>query len=240
MRGALSRFDTAPIMAAAASLADPGTPRRAQSDAEEFANTLSHAFGCVVALAAWPLLADAAQRQSGVRGMLAVGLFCMTMALQYAASTACHGLPPGRARQWARSIDHAAIFLFIAGSASPFTLGAMADAAGTLTFALVWTLALWGAALKLRRRLTNRRLSTGLYVLFGWLAVLAAWQGARMLDGGAVGWLVAGGLAYLVGAAFFVFDATLRFGHFLWHLCVLAGSACHVAAAIGPGAHGFA
>lgn len=211
-------------------------PQRAQSPAEEWANTLSHALGCAIALAAWPLLAAAAQRHSGTRGALAVGLFCATMVLQYAASTACHGLPPGRAKQWFRTIDHAAIFLFIAGSASPFTLGVMDGVAGALTSALVWTLALWGAALKLQRRLTNRRLSTGLYVLFGWLAVLAAWHGARMVDASVVGWLLAGGVAYLVGAAFFVCDATLRFGHFVWHLCVLAGSACHLCAAVGPGA----
>ena len=173
-------------------------PHRAQSRAEEWANTLSHAFGCAIALAAWPLLADAAQRHSGTRGALAVGLFCATMVPQYAASTACHGLPPGRAKQRFRAIDHAAIFVFIAGSASPFTLGAMDGAAGALTSGLVWTLALWGAALKLQRRLTNRRLSTGLYTLFGWIAVLAAWQGARMVDATALGWLLAGGIAYLV------------------------------------------
>jgi len=226
-------------MDAAASSSRGRAPHRAQSASEEWANALSHALGCALALAVLPPLLDAAQRQSGPRGALAVGLFGATMVLQYAASTACHGLPPGRAKQWFRSIDHAAIFLFIAGSASPFTLGVLDGAAGLVTSALVWSLALCGAALKVRRRLTNRRLSTGLYLLFGWLAALAAWHGASMVDASALGWLLVGGLAYLIGAAFFVFDATLRFGHFVWHLCVLAGSACHLFAAIGPGVRGF-
>jgi len=212
-------------------------PHRAQSPAEERANALSHGLGVVVALAVWPLLAEIARRQSGWQGLLAVSLFCTTMALQYAASAACHGLRSERARHRARSADHAAIFLFIAGSASPFTLGVLAGAEGWITFTLVWGLALCGAVLKLRGRLTNRRLSTGLYVLFGWLALLAAWHGAGMLDGGTVAWLLAGGIAYLVGAAFFVFDAALHFGHFVWHLCVLGGSACHLLAALGPALH---
>ena len=88
--------------------------------------------------------------------------------------------------------------------------------------------------MKLRRRLTSRRLSTGLYILLGWLALLVAWPGLQALEPPALLWLLGGGLAYLVGTAFFVFDSALRFGHFLWHLFVLAGSGCHVCAALWP------
>jgi hemolysin III len=213
------------------------SPGRAQSRAEELANTLSHALGCVLALVVWPLLSDAARQQSGMLGVAGVSVFCASMALQYAASTIYHALTPGRAKQWARSVDHAAIYLFIAGSSTPFTLGVMHWPAGAATCALVWTLAVWGASLKLRRRLTNRRLSTGLYILLGWLAVLAAWPGMRQLDPAALVWLLGGGAVYLLGTAFFVFDASLRFGHFVWHLFVLAGSGCHVCAALWPALH---
>ncbi|WP_128001441.1 PAQR family membrane homeostasis protein TrhA [Piscinibacter defluvii] len=212
----------------------PAAADRVQSRAEEWANTLSHGLGIGLALLAWPMLAEAAQRQSGTPGMIGVALFCATMLLQYLASTVYHALPPGRAKQWARAVDHAAIFVFIAGSSSPFTLGLLQGPAGVATCALVWSLALAGVWLKLHRRLTNRRLSTGVYILLGWLALLAALPGLRTLDPSALAWLLGGGLAYLLGSAFFMFDASLRFGHFVWHLFVLAGSGCHVCAALWP------
>ncbi len=208
--------------------------RRAQTRGEERANALSHGLGVLLALAAWPMLSEAAGARSGATGTAGVSIFCATMVLQYLASTIYHALPGGRAKLWARAFDHAAIFIFIAGSSTPFTLGLMAGPAGALTCALLWTLALCGAALKLRRRLTNRRLSTGLYILLGWVALLLAWPGLQALETPALLWLLAGGLAYLAGTAFFVFDASLRFGHFLWHLFVLAGSGCHVCAAVWP------
>jgi hemolysin III len=206
---------------------------RDQSRTEEFANAASHALAGLLPLLAWPTLAAAAQRQGGEWSVFAVAVFCVTMELQFIASVVCHALPPGRAKLWARSVDHAAIYVFIAGSSTPFTLGAMPGTAGVATCALVWALALAGAGLKLMRRLTNRRLSTGLYVLLGWCALLAAWPGVRMLDSTALLWLLAGGISYLVGTAFFVFDSSLRFGHFVWHLFVMAGSGCHLCAALG-------
>lgn len=205
---------------------------RTQSRHEEWANAASHALGVVLVIAAWPWLAAAASRQGGRVGEAAMGLFLATMLLQYGISALYHALPPGRGKLWARSADHAAIFLFIAGSATPFTLGLLGGRAGALTCALLWALALAGAWLKLLRRLTNARLSTGLYLLFGWLAMLLVAPDLQQLDLATVAWLVGGGLSYMVGAAFFVFDASLRFGHFIWHLFALAGSACHVAAAI--------
>jgi hemolysin III len=211
---------------------------RSQSLPEEWANTVSHAAGVLLVLAAWPWLAEAAQRQGGWRGVAAMAIFAVTMALQYGASAVYHGLPSGpgwiRAKLWARSVDHAAIYLFIAGSATPFTLGLLHGKAGVLTCVLIWTLALAGAWLKLMRRLTSARLSTGLYILFGWLALLLAWPDLQQIDRSALLWLLGGGVAYLVGAGFFVFDASLRFGHFIWHLFALAGSGCHLCAAVWP------
>lgn len=208
---------------------------RLQTRAEEMANAASHALACALPLAAWPALAAAAPRHNGALGVAAVAVFCITMVLVFLASAVYHALPHGRAKLWARAVDHAAIYLFIAGSATPFTLGAMtgwSGWAGIATCALLWLLALAGAALKLMRRLTQRRLSTGLYLLLGWCAALAALPGVAALDASALAWLLAGGAAYLVGTAFFVFDTSLRFGHFIWHLFVMAGSGCHLAAAL--------
>jgi hemolysin III len=207
---------------------------RSQSRPEEWANAVSHAAGVLLVLTAWPWLAEVAQRQGGWRGVAAMAVFALTMALQYGASAVYHGLPAGRAKLWARSLDHAAIYIFIAGSATPFTLGLLHGKAGVLTCALIWTLALAGAWLKLMRRLTNARLSTGLYILFGWIALLLAWPDLQQIDRSALFWLLGGGAAYLVGAGFFVFDTSIRFGHFIWHLFALAGSGCHVCAAVWP------
>ncbi|MFT3953938.1 MAG: hemolysin III family protein [Piscinibacter sp.] len=198
------------------------------------ANAASHALACALPLIAWPALAAAAPRHAGRLGVASVAVFCATMVLVFLASAVYHALPAGRAKLWARSVDHAAIYLYIAGSSTPFTLGAMPGWAGIATCALLWALALTGAALKLMRRLTNKRLSTGLYLLLGWAALLAAWPGLVAMDVSVLLWLAGGIAAYLVGTAFFVFDSSLRFGHFVWHLCVMAGSGCHLAAAMGP------
>jgi hemolysin III len=207
---------------------------RTQSRPEEWANTASHALGVLLVLAAWPWLTQAGLRQSGTLGAAAMSVFVLTMALQYSLSAVYHALSPGRAKLWARSADHAAIYLLIAGSATPFALGLLGGKAGAATCALIWALALMGAWLKMMRRLTSVRLSTGLYVLFGWLAALLLWPDLQHIDHAAMLWLVGGGVAYMVGAGFFVFDASLRFGHFIWHLFVLAGSSCHVCAVVWP------
>jgi hemolysin III len=207
---------------------------RSQSRPEEWANAVSHAAGVALTLAAWPWLAEAAQRQGGRLGVAAMAAFVATLVLQYGASALYHGLRPGRAKLWARAVDHAAIYLLIAGSATPFALVLIGGQAGLLTGLVIWALALTGAWLKLMRRLTSARVSTGLYLLFGWLAALLLAPELRQLDPATLLWLAAGGASYMVGAGFFVFDASLRFGHFIWHLFALAGSSCHVCAAIWP------
>jgi hemolysin III len=208
--------------------------RRIQTRPEEWANAASHGLGVLLVVAAWPWLTQAGVRQSGTLGAAAMSVFVFTMALQYGLSAAYHALSPGRAKLWLRSADHAAIYLLIAGSATPFALGLLGGDAGAITCALIWALALAGAWLKMMRRLTSARLSTGLYVLFGWMAALLLWPDLQHIDRTAMVWLVSGGAAYMVGAGFFVFDASLRFGHFIWHLFVLAGSSCHVCAVVWP------
>jgi hemolysin III len=213
----------------------PSDRRRAQSPGEERANALSHALALPLALAAAPWLVAAGHARSGVLGGFAAAVFCGSMALQYLASCVCHALPHGRAKLWARAVDHAAIYLFIAGSATPFVLTALVGVNRTLglaTCALIWLLALAGAWLKLTRRLTNRRWSTGLYVLLGWTAFLAMSPALWHIDPGTLTLLVAGGAAYMAGTVFFVYDHALRFGHLAWHLLVMAGSGCHAAAAL--------
>jgi hemolysin III len=208
---------------------------RPQTDSEERVNALSHGLGLVGAAAVWPLLSDFAAQRGGRLGTLGFAVFVLTMMGVYAASMVYHALPPGRAKRWAHRCDHAAIFLFIAGSYTPFALGPLRDAGGLPLLAGVWALALLGIACKALGRLRHPLASTGLYVAMGWCALLVLEPLTRQLGRDAVGLLLAGGAAYSVGALFFLFDHRLRYGHFVWHLFVLAGSGCHVAAALQPG-----
>ena len=209
-------------------------PERPQTAAEELANAVSHGLGLLLALASLPVVVEFAARHGSLVKLVGVSVFSATMILVYFASALYHALPPGRAKRWCNTLDHVAIYLFIAGSYTPVALGRLPDGPGWTLLGLVWALAVIGALLKITRRLVNPLLSTTLYVAMGWLAVFAAGPVLRDLPPGVLTWLLAGGLAYLVGVVFFVLDSRLRFGHFVWHLFVLAGSACHFLAVLGP------
>ncbi|MBI3153828.1 MAG: hemolysin III family protein [Burkholderiales bacterium] len=209
----------------------PPAERRPQSAAEERLNTLSHGIGFVAAAAAWPLLSDHAAQRGGALAAFGIAVFCLAAILVYAASMVYHALPEGRAKDWARRLDHASIFVFIAGSYTPFALGPLHGGIGEPLLAGVWGVALIGAGCKFRGRLQHRLVSTLLYCALGWMA-LALLGPLAARSGAAVPWLLAGGAAYTLGAAFYLADDRLRFAHFVWHLAVLAGSGCHVLAAL--------
>ena len=207
--------------------------RRPQSGGEERANSISHAFGFVLALASLPLLLGVGRSAAASRtGSVGACVFSVTMMLLYGASAMYHALPEGRAKRVFNQLDHSAIYVFIAGSYTPFALGALHGAWGWTLFGLVWGLAATGVALKGFRLLQQPYLSTGLYVAMGWLVLIAAAPLVRQVAGGGLVLLVAGGVAYSVGAVFFLLDSRLRYGHFVWHLFVLAGSTCHFFAAL--------
>jgi len=124
-------------------------------------------------------------------------------------------------------LDHSAIYLLIAGTYTPFALGALRGPWGWTLFGLVWGLALLGVGLKASKRLNRPALSTGLYLTMGWIVVIAVKPLLELVPTGGLWWLVAGGLAYTGGVVFFVFDNRWRYSHFIWHLFVLAGTVCH-------------
>jgi len=207
------------------------TRARAQSPGEEMANSISHGLGLLLAVASLPILLHfVAQREGGVVAVnaLSASLFCGTMILLYAASTIYHALPAGRAKR----IDHAAIYLFIAGSYMPYLLGVLRGPWGWSLFGVVWGTALVGVLAKLFNRLRRPLWSTGIYIAMGWVALVAAVPLFERLPAAELSWLVAGGLAYTLGAVVFHFDERLRYGHLVWHLFVLAGSACHFVAVL--------
>ena len=202
------------------------TRDRPQSIAEEIANSLSHGLALLLALAAAPVLIVATARGHAAN-LVGSSVFAATMVMLYLSSTVYHGLPPGRAKALCAKLDHGAIYLFIAGSYTPFALGALHGAWGWTLFGLVWGLAVVGLALKAFDRLTHPLLSTGLYLAMGWLVVIAAVPLLERVASAGVAWLVAGGIAYTAGVVFYLTDARVKFGHFVWHLFVMAGTTCH-------------
>jgi hemolysin III len=205
---------------------------RAQTLGEEVANAVSHGIGFLLAAASLPVLVQFASRHGGTASVVAASIFAATMMLLYFVSTLYHALPAGRAKVWFNRLDHAAIYVFIAGSYMPWLLGALRGPWGWSLFGVVWSAAALGVAAKLFNRLRHPFWSTGLYVAMGWVAVVAIVPLVERVPGAGLAWLVAGGLAYTLGAVVFLLDNRIRYAHFVWHLFVIAGSACHFCAAL--------
>ncbi|MFA5699790.1 MAG: hemolysin III family protein [Desulfuromonas sp.] len=202
-------------------------PSRRQSRSEELANSISHGIALGAMLVGTPFLILNAVRQGEVGYIIGAAVFCATAILLYLSSTLYHALKPGKAKRVFRTIEHSAIFLLIAGTYTPFTLGVLGGAWGWTLFGLVWGLALVGVVLKAFKWLSNPIFSTSIYLLMGWLMIIAVKPLLARVPTPGLLWLLAGGLAYTVGVAFYATDSRLKFGHLIWHFFVMAGTACH-------------
>ena len=205
---------------------------RPQTLGEEIANAISHGLGFLLAIASLPILVVMAARHGTALNIVAVSIFSVTMMLLYLSSTLYHALPEGKVKDFLARVDHAAIYLFIAGSYTPFALGVLHGATGWTLFGAVWAMAAAGIAVKLMDMLKHPLWSTGLYVAMGWSALLAAGPLIHAMPFTGLLWLLAGGVAYTLGAIVFIFDSRARYMHFAWHLFVLAGTTCHFFAAL--------
>ena len=205
---------------------------RAQSLGEEIANSVSHGLMLLAALAALPFLIAAAG-QLGVANLVGASVFAATLVLLYLASTLYHALPAGRAKRLFLKLDHGAIYIFIAGSYTPFTLGALSGPWGWTLFGLVWSFAAVGVTLKAVDRLSHPWLSSGLYLAMGWLVLIAAVPLVERVPWPGLALLVGGGVAYSAGVVFFLLDSRLRYAHAVWHGFVVAGSVSHFFAVLG-------
>ena len=210
--------------------------RREQSIGEEIANGISHGAGLVAALVATPFLIVHAVRNGEIGFIVGASIFATTMVLLYLASTLYHALPTSKSKRVFRVIEHSAIYLLIAGTFTPFSLGVLGGGWGWTLFGLIWGLAIIGVALKVNGRMSNPVISTGYYLLMGWLILIAAKPLYDRMPVSGILWLVAGGVAYSAGVAFFATDWRLRYGHFIWHLFVVAGTTCHYFAVLWYGA----
>jgi len=198
----------------------------AQSPGEELANSVSHGVGLLAAIAATPVLLLSAIRHGDAARIAGAGVFAAAMVLLYLASTLYHALPGNRAKRVFQVLDHAAIFLMIAGTYTPFTLGVLRGAWGWTLFGLVWGLALAGIVLTAAGGVRYPKLTTSLYLGMGWLILVAVKPLWLRMPPEGLFWLLAGGIAYTVGVVFYA-AKRLRYGHFVWHLFVIAGTACH-------------
>lgn len=210
-------------------MSTPAPRHRPQSRGEEIANSISHGLGFVLALVAAPVLVVAATRRGTTSDLVAVSVFAAAMALMYLSSTIYHALPHGRAKEAFHVLDHAAIYLLIAGTYTPFTLGVLQGGWGWTLFGLVWGLAAIGVVTKMFAGIRWHGLSTIVYVVMGWLVLIAAKPLWDSLPTAGLLWLLAGGIAY-TGGVFFYVRKDLRYGHLVWHLFVLAGTVCHFVA----------
>ncbi len=199
---------------------------------EELANALTHGAGLVASLVALPVLVLAATHGGDALQIVGAGVFGMTLILLYGASAAYHAALPSPRKLMLRRIDHSAIYLLIAGTYTPFALGPLRGPWGWSLLGAVWTMAVIGVVIKSMRAFGQGWLSTALYVGMGWFAVVAVGPLVSRVGWSGLQWLLAGGLAYTGGVVFYATDRRLRFGHAIWHLFVLAGSACHFVAVL--------
>ncbi len=204
--------------------------KHVQTVGEEIANSISHGLAFVVAVAASPMLILTALSR-GTMDVIGATIFTITVMLLYLASTLYHAWPMSKTKRFFHVLDHVAIFLLIAGTYTPFTLGVLQDGWGGLLFTFIWLLAAGGITMTVVSRVGYPRLAVALYLMMGWLIVVAIWPLWLAMPLAGLLWLVAGGLAYTVGVGFYVAQGW-PYSHFIWHLFVIAGTTCHFIAVL--------
>ncbi len=189
-------------------------------------NSISHLVGAVFALAGTVILVVVATKAGEINRIVSFSVYGATLFLLYVISTLYHGLP-GRAKNIFRIFDYQAIYLLIAGSYTPFTLVTLEGAVGWWMFGTIWTLALFGVILDALPRRGKRVLPYVIYIVMGWLIVVALKPLLVTLPYAGFLWLLAGGLLYSAGIVFYAFDYRFPWLHGVWHVFVLAGSVSH-------------
>ncbi len=200
-------------------------PSLGPSTGEEIANSVTHGLGAVLGIAGFVFLLVAAIQRGSARHITAVVIFGTTLILLYVASTLYHALTPPRAKRVFQILDHSAIYLLIAGTYTPFTLITLRGVWGWSLLAVIWSLAIFGIVFKSVWIHRFPVLSTAVYVMMGWCAIVAIRPLLNALPWSGFMWLLAGGISYTGGVFFYA--SHRRYAHAVWHLFVLGGSLCH-------------
>lgn len=193
---------------------------------QEIANSVTHGLGIALSVAGLIVLVVLASLHATVWHIVSFSIFGASLVLLYTASTLYHSFRSPRVKQVLHIIDHSSIYLLIAGSYTPFVLVTLRGAWGWSLFGVVWGIALAGIVLKTFFTGRYKMASTILYLLMGWMIVVAIKPLAHAVPVGGIVWLAAGGLAYTIGAVIYMWK-TIPYHHSIWHLFVLAGSICH-------------
>ncbi|ARB92660.1 hemolysin III [Legionella longbeachae] len=201
-------------------------PDTSQTRVEEIGNASTHALGALLSLIALVLLTLFAAYQNDSLKLVSSIVFGSTLLLMYVCSTLYHSMMNPKIKHLFRILDHASIYLLIAGSYTPFVLVTINGSLGWTIFTIIWSLAFVGVLFKWFFVHKFDLLSTLIYLLMGWMALLIVKPLYQLLPPGGLTYIVAGGLCYTVGVIFYIWER-LVFSHVLWHLFVLSGSICH-------------
>lgn len=204
----------------------------AETKGETWANSLTHGVGIPLSIVGLVLLVVRAASGGDAWQVTSSAIFGATLILLYTASTLYHALRGEALRKRLRKFDHAAIFLLIAGTYTPFLLVTLRGAWGWSLFGVVWGMAVSGIVLKFWFAGRFKLISTIVYLVMGWLVLLALKPLVAALPSGGMSWLIAGGVCYSLGTVFYLWRR-LQYHHAVWHLWVLGGSVCHWVAVYG-------
>jgi hemolysin III len=192
-------------------------------------NSITHLIGSVLALAGASALITLAAQRGGATRITAVAIYGAMLFILYLSSTLYHSFR-GKAKQIFHVFDHCSIYLLIAGTYTPLTLITLRGKWGWWMFGVVWTLAILGVLKDAFFHGRYRAASVVLYILMGWLVVVAFTPLKLALPPAAISLLITGGLAYTVGVVFFAMSKKVAYTHGVWHLFVIVGSVCHFVA----------
>ncbi|MDQ6958691.1 MAG: hemolysin III family protein [Mariprofundaceae bacterium] len=189
-------------------------------------NSISHLLGTIAAIGGLVVLVAMASQDGDVWRIVSCSIYGATLTNLYLSSTLYHSIR-GRAKPYLQKFDQASIYLLIAGTYTPFTLVSLHGGWGWSLFGIEWGLALLGVTLDVLRRKGSRAVQVTIYLLMGWLIVIAIPELRAVLPDAGFALLVVGGILYTVGIIFYGIDERMRHAHGIWHMFVLAGSTCH-------------
>jgi len=220
---------TAAACRAAGLTAPADAPWHRYTAAEEFANALTHAVAAVLSVAGLVFLVAASGAEGTPLQVASLTAYGISLVVLYGTSALYHAVRTPRLKARLRTIDHAAVFLLIAGTYTPFMLVGLGGPLGAAACAVVWALAVLGIAYKLRARRRRPRASVALHLGMGWLVIVTAGEIWIAVGPDGFFWLLLGGLSYTLGIVFYAWRG-LRYHHAVWHLFVVVGSGCHFVA----------
>jgi hemolysin III len=205
----------------------PDLPAWRRSSADELVNAATHGFGLLIAGVGALVMISSVRLGDDAWLVIGCGVYLASLVAVYTMSTLSHSSTSLRWKSLFRQLDQACIYLLIAATYTPFSLAYLRAGLWWLLLGAMWAVALTGFAAKVVFAHRVEAVSIGSYVLLGWMPIIAIpalWQAAPT---GAFGSMIAGGLCYTVGTLFLIYDERVRHFHAVWHLCVIAGSACH-------------